>query len=168
MNYEQRTTNCILGIDPGTASTGYGILTIERDPQVIEYGCIHTSSKEEMPERLKIIYQKVGDIIEKYHPQEAAIEQIYFSKNAKTVFSVGQARGVIILAASIKGIKVFDYTPLEIKQAVTGYGWAKKHQVQYMVKDLLHLDRIPSSDDAADALAVALCHYYSRRLEKEK
>ncbi len=121
-----------------------------------------------MPERLKIIYQKVGDIIEKYHPQEAAIEQIYFSKNAKTVFSVGQARGVIILAASIKGIKVFDYTPLEIKQAVTGYGWAKKHQVQHMIKDLLHLDRIPSPDDAADALAVALCHYYSRRLMREE
>lgn len=165
MNNEQRT---ILGIDPGTAATGYGILTIERDPQVIEYGCIHTSSDEEMPHRLRTIYQKVSDIIQKYHSQEVAIEQIYFSKNAKTVLSVGQARGVIILAASSKGAKVFDYTPLQIKQAVVGYGWAKKHQVQHMVKDLLHLDHIPSSDDAADALAVALCHYYSRRLKEEE
>ena len=118
-----------------------------------------------MPERLKIIYQRVSDLIEQYHPDEVAVEQIYFSRNSKTALSIGQARGVIMLSASLAGKKVFDYTPLEIKQAVVGYGRAEKQQVQYMLKDLLHLAKIPSPDDAADALAVALCHYYSRKLK---
>ena len=155
----------ILGIDPGTASTGYGILTINRNIRVTECGCIHTSADIEMPERLKIIYQRVSDLIEQYHPDEVAVEQIYFSKNSKTALSISQARGVIMLSASLAGKKVFDYTPLEIKRAVVGYGRAEKQQVQYMLKDLLHLAKIPSPDDAADALAVALCHYYSRKLK---
>jgi len=156
----------ILGIDPGTANTGYGILTIDRNIKVTECGCIYTSADKEMPERLRIIYQQVSDLIEQYHPDEVAVEQIYFSKNSKTALSIGQARGVIMLSASLAGKKVFDYTPLEIKRAVVGYGRAEKQQVQYMLKDLLHLAKIPSPDDAADALAVALCHYYSRKLRK--
>jgi len=156
----------ILGIDPGTASTGYGILTIDRNIKVTEYGCIHTSADKEMPERLKIIYQRVSDLIKEYHPDEVAVEQIYFSKNSKTALSIAQARGVIMLSASLAGKKVFDYTPLEVKGAVVGYGRAEKQQVQYMLKDLLRLVEIPSPDDAADALAVALCHYYSRKLRK--
>ncbi|TKJ44480.1 crossover junction endodeoxyribonuclease RuvC, partial [Candidatus Aerophobetes bacterium Ae_b3a] len=155
----------ILGIDPGTANTGYGILAIDRNIRVAECGCIRTPADKEMSERLKIIYQRVSDLIEQYHPDEVAVEQIYFSKNSKTALSIGQARGVIMLSASLAGKKVFDYTPLEIKQAVVGYGRAEKQQVQYMLKDLLHLVKIPSPDDAADALAVALCHYYSRKLK---
>jgi len=156
----------ILGIDPGTANTGYGILTIDRNIRVTECGCIHTSADKEMSERLKIIYQQVSDLIKQYHPDEVAVEQIYFSKNSKTALSIAQARGVIMLSASLAGKKVFDYTPLEIKQAVVGYGRAEKQQVQYMLKDLLSLAEIPSPDDTADALAVALCHYYSRKLRK--
>ncbi len=155
----------ILGIDPGTASTGYGILSIDRNIKVAECGCIHTSADKDMPERLKIIYRRVSDLIKEYHPDEVAVEQIYFSKNSKTAFSIAQARGVIMLSASMAGKKVFDYTPLEVKQTVVGYGRAEKQQVQYMLKDLLHLTEIPSPDDAADALAVALCHYYSRKLK---
>ena len=158
----------ILGIDPGTACTGYGVLTVERSPQVTKFGCIYTSADKEMSERLKTIYQRVTGLIEQYHPNEVAVEQIYFSKNSKTALSIGQARGIIMLAASLAGIRIFDYTPLEIKQAVVGYGRAEKEQVQYMLKDLLHLAEIPSPDDAADALAVALCHYYSRKLKAYK
>lgn len=158
----------ILGIDPGTACTGYGVLTVQRSPQVTKFGRIYTSADKEMPERLKIIYQRVTGLIEQYHPNEVAMEQIYFSKNTKTAISIGQARGIIMLAASLAGIRIFDYTPLEIKQAVVGYGRAEKEQVQYMLKDLLHLAEIPSPDDAADALAVALCHYYSRKLKAYK
>jgi len=162
----------ILGIDPGTAITGYGVLKTpssvdkgKRHPEVIDYGCIRTPSTEEMPKRLRIIYQKIGEIICKYRPEEVAIEQVFFSKNSKTALSVGQARGVIMLAASSEGGKVFNYTPLEIKQAVTGYGRAKKKQVQHMVKKLLLMPKIPFPDDASDAIAVALCHYHSRKLK---
>jgi len=156
----------ILGIDPGTAATGYGILTINRSPQVTKYGCIYTSADKKMPDRLKIIYQRVSDLIQQYHPHEVAMEQVYFSKNSKTALSIGQARGVVMLTTSLAGIKIFDYTPLEIKQAIVGYGRAEKQQVQHMLRDLLHLTQIPYPDDAADALAVALCHYYSRKLRE--
>jgi len=156
----------ILGIDPGTAATGYGILTIDRSPQVTKYGCIYTSADKKMPDRLKIIYQRVSGLIQQYHPHEVAMEQVYFSKNSKTALSIGQARGVVMLTTSLAGIKIFDYTPLEIKQAIVGYGRAEKQQVQHMLRDLLHLTQIPYPDDAADALAVALCHYYSRKLRE--
>ena len=155
----------ILGIDPGTANTGYGILTIDRRIMVTECGCIRTSADKEMSERLRIIYQRVSGLIERYDPDEVAMEQIYFSRNSKTALSVAQARGVIMLSASLAGKKVFDYTPLEVKQAVVGYGRAEKRQVQHMVKDLLHLSEIPSPYDVADALAISLCHYYSRKLK---
>ena len=162
----------ILGVDPGTAVTGYGVLRTpsltdkrEERPEVVDYGCIRTSNAQEMPHRLRIIYQKMSEIIQKYHPEEIAIEEVFFSKNSKTALSVGQARGVIILAASFKGGKVFSYTPLEVKQAITGYGRAKKRQVQHMIKKLLLLPQIPFPDDASDAIAVALCHYHSRKLK---
>ena len=156
----------ILGVDPGTASTGYGLINTGKNLEMIRCDCIHTPSDMEMANRLKIIYQKMGEIIQRHHPQEVAIEQIYFSKNTKTALSIGQARGVIMLAASNEGIRIFNYTPLEVKQTVAGYGRATKHQIQHMVKDLLHLPSVPRSHDSADALAVALCHYYSRRFSQ--
>ncbi len=156
----------ILGVDPGTASTGYGLINTGKNLEMIGCDCIHTPSDMEMANRLKIIYQKMGEIIQRHHPQEVAIEQIYFSKNTKTALSIGQARGVIMLAASNEGIRIFNYSPLEVKQTIAGYGRATKHQIQHMVKHLLHLPHVPPSYDSADALAVALCHYYSRRFSQ--
>jgi len=156
----------ILGIDPGTASTGYGLIDTQDQLRVVEYGCIRTSSSQEMVDRLKIIYKKVKEIVQRFYPEEIAIEQVFFNRNTRTALSVGQARGVIMLAASCKGAKIFSYTPLEVKQAVTGYGKAKKRQVQRMVKKLLDLPQIPTSNDAADAMAIAVCHYYSRGIKR--
>ncbi|MFQ6067272.1 MAG: crossover junction endodeoxyribonuclease RuvC [bacterium] len=153
----------ILGVDPGTACTGYGLINTGKKLELIGCDCINTSSEMEMADRLKIIYQKMSEIIERYHPPEVAIEEVYFSKNTKTALSIGQARGVIMLAASNEGARIFNYTPLEVKQTIAGYGRATKHQIQHMVKDLLHLPSVPRSSDSADALAVALCHYYSQR-----
>jgi len=156
----------ILGIDPGTATTGYGLIDTQDQLRVVEYGCIRTSSSQEMVDRLKIIYQRVKELVQRFYPEEIAIEQIFFNRNTRTALSVGQARGVIMLAASCKGAKIFSYTPLEVKQAVTGYGKAKKWQVQRMVKKLLNLPQVPTPDDAADAIAIAVCHYYSRRIKR--
>lgn len=156
----------ILGIDPGTATTGYGLIDTQDQLRVVEYGCICTSSSQEMVDRLGIIYKKVKKIVQKFCPEEVAIEQIFFNQNVRTALSVGQARGVIMLAASCRGAKVFSYTPLEVKQAITGYGKAKKQQVQHMVQKLLNLPQVPTSDDAADAIAIAVCHYYSRKMKK--
>ena len=156
----------ILGIDPGTASTGYGLIDTQDQLRVVEYGCIRTSSSQEMVDRLKIIYKKVKEIVQRFYPEEIAIEQVFFNRNTRTALSVGQARGVIMLAASCKGAKIFSYTPLQVKQAVTGYGKAKKRQVQRMVKKLLNLPQIPTSNDAADAMAIAVCHYYSRGIKR--
>jgi len=156
----------ILGIDPGTASTGYGLIDTQDQLRVVEYGCIRTSSSQEMVDRLKIIYKKVKEIVQRFYPEEIAIEQVFFNRNTRTALSVGQARGVIMLAASCKGAKIFSYTPLQVKQAVTGYGKAKKRQVQRMVKKLLNLPQVPTSNDAADAMAIAVCHYYSRGIKR--
>ncbi len=155
----------ILGIDPGTASTGFALLKCEPELEIVESGCIRTSPSECMVERLRQIYQAVRRIINKYHPREIAIEQVFFSQNVKTALSVGQARGVIMLATAGKDGTVYDYTPLEIKQAVCSYGRADKKQIQHMVKRLLNLSSVPTSDDVADAMAVALCHYYSRKIK---
>ncbi len=156
----------ILGIDPGTAATGYGLIDTQDQLQVVEYGCIRTSSSQEMVDRLKIIYQRVKELVQRFYPEEIAIEQVFFNQNTRTALSVGQAQGVIMLAASCKGAKIFSYTPLEVKQAVTGYGKAKKWQVQCMVKKLLNLPQVPTPDDAADAIAIAICHYYSRGIKR--
>jgi len=155
----------ILGIDPGTASTGFALLKCEPELEMVESGCIRTSASKGMVERLQQIYQAVRNIINKYHPREIAIEEVFFNQNVKTALSVGQARGVIMLATAGKGGTVYHYTPLEIKQAICSYGRADKKQVQSMVKPLLNLSSIPTSDDVADAMAVALCHYYSRKIK---
>lgn len=149
----------ILGIDPGLALIGYGVIEYKGNKyKAIDYGCVTTSSDATVPERLKIIYQELSNLIDKYNPDDIAMEELFFNKNVKTAIKVGQARGVEILAAINKGKDVYEYTPLQIKQSVAGYGRAEKRQVQEMVKLLLNLKEIPKPDDAADALAVAICH----------
>jgi crossover junction endodeoxyribonuclease RuvC len=151
-----------LGIDPGTAATGYGILENDGSSiRVVEYGCIKTSSKEPAHSRLVKISKDLKKIISKHKPDCIVVERLFFGKNAKTAMSVGQARGVILLAASQAGVEIAEYTPLEVKMALTGYGRADKNQIQQMVKRLLKLKTIPKPDDAADALAVAICHVNS-------
>lgn len=149
----------ILGVDPGIATVGYGVVEyIGNKYKVIDYGAILTPSDELFPNRLKSVYDHLCDIIIKYRPDDLAIEELFFNKNVKTAIMVGHARGVEILAAVNYNLDVYEYTPLQIKQAVVGYGRAEKKQVQEMVKILLNLDKIPKPDDAADALAVAICH----------
>lgn len=157
----------ILGIDPGIAIVGYSIVKCSGNNfKPIDYGCITTSSKSPFPERLKMVYDDLGEIIDKYNPDELAIEELFFNKNVKTAIQVGHARGVEVLAAINKKLKVYEYTPLQIKQAVAGYGRADKRQVQEMVKMLLNLKEIPKPDDAADALAVAICHGSSLKFKE--
>nr|WP_300005701.1 crossover junction endodeoxyribonuclease RuvC [Tissierella sp.] len=158
----------ILGIDPGFAIVGYGVIECNGgNCKALEYGAITTDSKMLYPERVKIIYSELLDIIDQYKPEDLAIEELFFNKNVKTVIKVAQARGVQILAAVNKGLTVYEYTPLQIKQATVGYGRAEKHQVQEMVKVLLNLKDIPKPDDVADALAVAICHASSLKFKKE-
>lgn len=155
----------ILGIDPGTATTGWAI--IEEDcvrPKAIAYGLIETEKNKTDEQRILEISQDLDKIIKKYQPQEAAIEKLFFFKNQKTVIEVGQARGAIILTLIQKNVRVFSYTPLQVKQALTGYGRAEKKQMQFMAKNILGLKNIPKVDDTADAIAVALCHLSSRKL----
>ena len=154
----------ILGVDPGTASTGYGVIDVENSPRLINYGCLKTSSKTDMVQRLRSIYLQIKNIVEEFCPQEIAVEDVFFNRNVKSALFVGQARGVILLGASYQGAKVFNYTPLQVKQAITGYGQASKEQVQHMVKKTLSLSYLPTPDDASDAIAIALCHFYSRKL----
>lgn len=148
----------ILGIDPGTAITGYGIIKKEKGALLcIDFGCIYTSSGLELAKRLDIIRRELTSIIKKYKPDHAAIEQLFFAKNAKTALSVAHARGVALEILSTSGIAIYEYTPLQVKQAVTSYGRAEKSQVQKMVKILLNINELPKPDDAADALAIAIC-----------
>ena len=150
--------NIILGIDPGIADTGYGVIENNAGKLVcLDYGTIKTSAKLELAERLEIINDKLTKIIKKYHPELLAVEQLFFCKNVKTALIVGQARGVIIFTAKKNKIKLAEYTPLQVKQAVSTYGQASKLQVQKMVKLLLNLKELPCPDDAADALAIAIC-----------
>lgn len=149
----------ILGIDPGTAITGYGVIKVEGNKfSYLDHGCIYTDAGVPDEERLKKIYTNVWGLLEKYEPTDMAVEELFFNKNVKTALSVGQARGVILLAGALKGISVCEYTPLQVKQAVVGYGRAEKQQIQHMVKIFLNLQQIPKPDDAADALAIAICH----------
>jgi crossover junction endodeoxyribonuclease RuvC len=157
----------ILGVDPGTAITGYGILKSDGDDlTMVAYGAITTPADWQMPRRLQHIYGELTALIAAHQPTDAAIEKLFFSKNARTALSVGQARGVALLAAAQAGLAVHEYTPLQIKQAVVGYGRAEKTQIQQMVKILLQLDSVPQPDDAADALAIAICHAHSARFER--
>lgn len=153
----------IMGVDPGIAITGYGIIEyLGNKFKVIDCGCIRTSAGLPMPERLLRIYDELDGILAHTRPDEFAIEELFFSKNARTALTVGHARGVSLLPAARLGLGIHEYTPLQVKQAVVGYGRADKGQVQYMVKTLLGLKDIPRPDDVADALAVAICHAHSR------
>lgn len=154
-----------MGIDPGTAITGYGI--VEESGQrlhALASGVIRTGADQPTPIRLQAIHRQIKQLADEWQPDEAAVEELFFSRNVRTAMKVGQARGVAILALADAGLEVAEYTPLSIKQAVTGYGSADKSQMQEMVKMLLGLSEIPQPDDAADALAVAICHLHSARL----
>ena len=155
----------VLGIDPGTAITGYGLVS-ERDTQAIAVaqGAILTPANEPLPDRLVTIHRELTRIIEQYRPDSAAVEQLFFNKNVRTALSVGHARGVTLLALAQANVPIYEYTPLEVKLAVTGNGRADKHQIQQMITLLLGLDAVPKPDDVADALAVAVCHIHSVRL----
>lgn len=157
-----------LGIDPGTATTGYGIVRDAFDGRLTEicHGVIRTDSKTPYPLRLKAIHEELTAIIGQYNPQSIAIEELFFNRNVSSAMIVGQARGVVILTGVLADLDVSEYTPLQVKEAVTGYGRAEKIQVQQMVKTLLGLAKIPKPDDAADALAVAICHLHSYKMRR--
>ncbi len=157
----------VLGIDPGTATTGFGLVEGGSGRErLIHFGVIKTSPTMEMPQRLAKINRDYEQLLNKYKPDAVAVEQIFHHKNAKTVITVAQSRGVIIMATAMREINVAEYTPLQVKQAVTGFGNADKKQVQIMVQKILGLNEIPKPDDAADALAIALCHLHSHRMGK--
>jgi len=153
----------VLGIDPGTATTGYGLVRQAEDGslEAVDYGAILTPAEMPMPDRLASLYEQLQAIILLHRPDSSAVEKLFFQKNVKTALSVGQGRGVVLLALAQAHLPVGEYTPNEIKQAVTGYGSAGKQQMQEMVRLLLRLEHQPKPDDAADALAVAICHLHS-------
>lgn len=157
----------VLGIDPGTATTGYGLVREKQDGslEVVDYGVVETPANQPMSKRLLALYQRLSEIILLHRPQSGAVEKLFFQRNVRTAISVGQGRGVALLALAEAGLPVGEYTPLEIKQAVAGYGGADKNQIQHMVRALLDLEDIPKPDDAADALAVAICHVHSVRIQ---
>jgi crossover junction endodeoxyribonuclease RuvC len=170
-----------LGIDPGTAIMGYGLVesgaldsmglkqghaSAGEDLRLVEYGALRTPANTPLSIRLPMLYTGLMDLLKEHKPDAVAVEELFFSKNARTALSVGHARGVAILAAAHAGLEIAEYTPLQVKQAVVGYGRAEKEQVQSMVKLLLHMDHVPQPDDAADALAVAICHIHSRAYEE--
>jgi crossover junction endodeoxyribonuclease RuvC len=155
-----------LGIDPGTATTGYGLVreTQLGSLEVVDYGVILTPAGEKPEIRLLLLYNELKKLILLHRPDTAAVEKLFFQRNVTTAISVGQARGVILLSLAEAGIQVAEYNPMEVKQAVAGYGGAQKKQIQHMVKAILSLDEIPQPDDAADALAIAICHLHSSHL----
>lgn len=148
----------IFGVDPGTAKMGFGVIEYEHDSRLIAHGVLETPAKTAMPGRLRTLYELVSELLDTHAPAVLAIEQLFFARNVTTAISVGQARGVVLLAAALRDIPVEEYTPSEIKQSIVGYGKADKTQIQEMVRMLLNLDAIPQPDDAADALAVAICY----------
>jgi crossover junction endodeoxyribonuclease RuvC len=153
----------VIGIDPGTATTGYGLIREEQDGSLVvgDYGVIQTPAEMPLPDRLLILYNNLTKLIFLHHPESGAVEKLFFQKNVRTALSVGQARGVVLLTLAQSGLSISEYSPLVIKQAVAGYGGADKLQVQNMVRVLLNLPKIPQPDDAADALAIAICHIHS-------
>jgi crossover junction endodeoxyribonuclease RuvC len=149
----------ILGIDPGYAILGYGIVDLNANRfSLVECGAVTTESNLEMPARLKYIYTQLMEIIATFEPDAASVEELFFNSNAKTAIKVGEARGAAILACANSGLPIYEYTPLQIKQAIVGYGRAGKDQVQAVVKSILNLKEAPKPDDAADAVAAAICH----------
>lgn len=180
----------ILGIDPGTATTGYGVISISKKRKIlksssleskakkinlkmIHYGCIRTSPKTKDAERLKKINNNLSRIVKKHKPNILAIENIFFFRNMKSALPVSQAKGVIMLTAAKKNLPIFEFSPLEVKMTIDGYGWAKKKEVQQRIKSLFNLKEVPKPDDAADALGIAICGafqqcYYKKDLEREE
>lgn len=153
----------ILGLDPGTATTGYGVIRMNNFKiSCVAYGAIVTKPNMEMPDRLAVIYDDLGQLIKQYRPDEVAVEKLYFGRNATTAISVGQARGVLLLRLAQEGIPIGEYTPMQVKQALVGFGMADKKQMQYMVQNFFKLSEAPKPDDAADALAIAICHAHTR------
>ena len=154
-----------LGIDPGTATTGFGLVRLNPDGELVavKYGVILTPKDASASARLVMLYDQLQDLLKEYKPDTAAVEKLFFSRNVTTALAVGQARGVVMLSLEQAGIEPFEYTPNEVKQAVAGFGGADKRQVQDMVRALLQLDSIPKPDDAADALAIAITHLNTRR-----
>ncbi|MBW7919712.1 MAG: crossover junction endodeoxyribonuclease RuvC [Anaerolineales bacterium] len=156
-----------LGIDPGLATTGYGLVRLEPDGRLdaVSFGVILTPKTDSVPARLESLYRGLRSLLKKHKPDTAAVEKLFFQRNVSTAIAVGQARGVALLALQQAGLEVFEYTPNEVKQAVAGYGSADKRQVQEMTRVLLQLNEIPKPDDAADALAIAITHLNTRRYE---
>ena len=154
----------ILGVDPGYAIVGYGAINYENGRFVVlDYGRITTEPHAQFPARLIKIHEELVALLERHRPESVAVEQLYFNKNDKTAISVAQGRGAIVLTAAMSGAAVYEYTPLQVKMAVTGYGQSNKSQIQYMVKTILNIRNAVKSDDAADALAVAVCHAHTAR-----
>ena len=156
----------ILGIDPGIATMGYGVVDKDKNSncRAVDYGVVVTPKEETLPVRLAMLEEGVGKIIDKFSPEEVALEELFFTKNITTGIAVAHARGVILLACVKRCGKLYEYTPMQIKQALTGYGKAEKKQIQLVTASLLRLPGVPRPDDAADALAVALCHSFTSRL----
>ena len=156
-----------LGIDPGTATTGFGLVRLTRDGELVsvQFGVLSTPKDATPSARLAMLYDQLQDLLKQHKPDTAAVEKLFFSRNVTTALAVGQARGVVLLSLQQAGIDVFEYTPNEVKQAVVGYGSAEKRQVQEMVRALLQLDAIPRPDDAADALAIAITHLNTARYD---
>jgi crossover junction endodeoxyribonuclease RuvC len=154
-----------LGIDPGTATTGFGLVRLEQDGSLVavDYGVILTPKEATAPARLVMLYDQLQELLAQYQPDTSAVEKLFFQRNVSTAILVGQARGVVMLALEQAHIEAFEYTPNEVKQAVAGYGSADKRQVQDMVRALLQLESIPKPDDAADALAIAITHLNTKR-----
>lgn len=160
MNYKR-----VLGIDCGTAIVGWAVIDLQGTKlKVIDYGDIRTDAKKNISLRLLEIFNALSILIDKYKPTEMAVEELYYFKNSKTVISVSEARGVILIAGENKKVMIFNYTPLQVKTAVTGYGRAEKKQVQLMVSKILNLNEIPKPDDVADAIAIAICHLNFMRI----
>jgi len=155
-----------LGIDPGTARLGYGLIFGDLQPSLIDAGVIETWPDQAMPDRLVTLYENVRDLVDEFRPDVIAVEKLFFARNVTTAIAVGQARGVVLLAAAQAHIAVAEYSPSEIKHAIVGYGKADKGQMQEMVRLILGLDQVPQPDDAADALAVALCHAQTAPFEQ--
>lgn len=155
----------ILGIDPGIAITGYGIIVDnDGEAQARAYGVLLTPADEPLPARLARLYEQLRELIALHRPTAVAVEELFFARNARTALTVGHARGVVLLAVAQAGLPLYQYKPAEVKLAITGYGGADKRQIQGMVRLLLSLETVPQPDDAADALALALCHFHSHRL----
>jgi crossover junction endodeoxyribonuclease RuvC len=162
---KQPNERITLGIDPGIAIVGFAVVAA-RGSELSMVACdvITTTAGTSLPQRLQVIYKRLSEVIATYQPHEAAMEELFFAKNARTAITVGQARGVAMLALANGGLSIAEYTPLQVKQAVTGYGGAKKEQVGEMVRILLHLKAVPRPDDAADAAAIAICHLHTAPL----